>query len=97
MKHLGLLKYATLTSGQLTAPIVAEIAQGLGINADVTDETMESITSILKSGDVNTLADLLGSPTIFPKIKDLLIASAAPEDDNLIICPHCQEYINPQV
>lgn len=97
MKHLGLLKYATLTSEQLTAPIVMEIAQGLGINADVTDETMESITSILQSGDINTLADLLGSPTIFPKIKDLLIASASAEDDNLIICPHCQEYINPQV
>lgn len=97
MSKLSLLKYANLTSSQLTAPIVMEIASGLGINASVTDETMGAISSILQSGDINTLADLLGSPSVFPKIQKLLIESANAEDDNLIICPHCREYINPQV
>lgn len=95
--NLSLLKYATLKSSELTAPIVMEIAKGLGIDAEVTDETMASLSNILKIENIESLADLLGSPTVFPKIQKLLMDSVQAVDDNLIICPHCHEYINPQV
>jgi len=97
MVNLSILKYATLKSSELTAPILTDIANGLGMEVTVTDEVKDQILGILKSDNIDSLADLLGSPAVFPKIQSALMKSADSYDDNLIICPHCHEYINPQV
>lgn len=93
--NLSLLKYAGLKSSELTVPVLADIGQALGFDVDVNDSTLASVSALLAENNINGLADLAGSPALFPKLQALMQKSEA-YDDNLIICPHCHEYINPQ-
>jgi hypothetical protein len=95
MNKLNLLKFASLKSDELTVPILSEISAGMGFNVAVDDEVLAQVSALLRENNVNGLADLAGSPALFPKLQQLLQKSPA-YDDNLIICPHCGDYINPQ-
>lgn len=93
--NLSLLKYANLKTSELTVPILADIGKSLGLDVDVDNDMLASVSSLLVENNVNGLADLAGSPSLFPKLQSLMQKSEK-FDDNLIICPHCGEYINPQ-
>lgn len=94
--NLGLLRYASLKTSDLTAPILQDIAGAFGVTMDVTDGLTDEVVSLLRANDVDGLADIVSKKGLVEKLQKLLGRQASAIDDNLIVCPHCNEYINPQ-
>ena len=92
----ALAKYAGLTTDQLTREVVQDIATKLGFEVVVDDTKFGEVVNLLKANNVDGLADLIANNDVAEKVKSLLQPVAA-QDDHMIICPHCGEYINPQV
>lgn len=90
--NLSLLKYAGMKSSELTTASLTEIASAFGYQVEADDAMLSNVTGLLREGDVHALADLVSQPKLIEKLTSLFKGQSG--DDNLIICPHCSEFIN---
>lgn len=91
-KLAGLLKYATMGSADLTTDALKDIASAFGYEIDPSEAMLGQVTALLKSDDIDKLADLASRPDVFNKIIPL-IKPPEPEGVDMIVCPHCNGFV----
>lgn len=94
-KLAGLSRFMNLSTSDLTIEVVRDIAKVFGKEVDVTDDTVRAIADLARENNVDKLADVLGKPETMKRVMEIIMAPppSAKQDDDLIICPHCSEYI----
>lgn len=93
--NLGLLKYMSMRVGDITVDALVDISKALGYEIVGNDELVKTVVELLRKNDVDALSDVLSKPDVIEKLK-AIVSTDQGGDDNLIVCPHCGEYINPQ-
>lgn len=90
-----LQKYLNTSTSELSLEMVKDIATAFGKEVDVTDQTVASLVQLARENNVDKLADVLGQPEMMKKVMTIVMAPppSAQEDDAMIVCPHCAEYI----
>lgn len=90
--------YGRTQSSDLTPSIVGSIADALGYEPTVDDATFTKVVDLLRTENIDTLADIIPATKVHEHLKSFFKPKgAAEEDTNLAICWHCGEFSNPQV
>jgi len=87
-------KYGGLKTAELTPAIVADITGALGLETNVSDEKFGQTVALLRENNVDGIADLVTNKGLVDKLK-ALFTPAEQTDENMLVCPHCSEYIQP--
>lgn len=89
-KQLALAKYLTYKLNDLTVADLQAIASGLDLGS-VTPEIAEQAINLLRSENIDGVADILSRPDLLDKIKGLVV----PAKENAIVfqCGHCNNFI----
>jgi len=88
-KKLQLLKFANLTSKDITPAVITEIASVF--DYELSDSTISKMAELIKLDDGDTLADWIGSPTNLGRLKALLSPEDSEDGPTVVLCPHCQQ------
>lgn len=83
-------KYGTLKAADLTVDVVTAIAGALSVPITADQALVERITAAMRESDIDTLADLAGSPEVLKKVVGFFQPQVQTRD---IIrqCNHCGE------
>lgn len=71
MNLMSLLKYASLKSDELTAPVIADIASAFGHKLNADDVNVAAFADAMRAGDASTVADILNKPALWVKFAEL--------------------------
>jgi len=95
----SLSKYANLKTADLTQPILAEIVSALGFSDAVSTEQFGAVANLLRENNVDGVADLIPNEVVVKKLKGFFSpqVKAAANDDNMFVCPACEEYSQPAI
>lgn len=86
---LGSFKYMSLPSKEVTPEIVLKVISSMGLPT-ATPEVAKKISDVIRNDDTETVAQWLGTPEKFQKLRKMLKR----EDPNSVVrCPHCNELI----
>lgn len=95
-KLTGLLKFRDLKTDQITVPVLNELAGSIGWKINADESLKQEVASYMQANNVHGIADMVQSKDLVNGFKALLEMRREHNDTNMIVCPHCNEYINPQ-